>query len=175
MEWRSFTNVSIPGYAYIFISHSGPRDLDDRLHDLFILIVHAIRRGDIREPERFMGFVRVVAQRQGWAHIRQVVSKRTEESSLESQWDINAAGNCPERAAITRQREDLARKVLAELSDRDREVLIRFYLKEQPHKRICLEMNLTETQFRLLKSRAKARFGILRKKRLRPHVVSSIC
>ena len=175
MEWRSFTNVSIPGYAYIFISHSGPRDLDDRLHDLFILIVHAIRRGDIREPERFMGFVRVVAQRQGWAHIRQVVGKRTEESSLESEWDINAAGNCPEQAAITRQREELARRILAELSDRDREVLIRFYLKEQPHKRICLEMNLTETQFRLLKSRAKARFGILRKKRLRPHVVSSIC
>jgi hypothetical protein len=31
---------------------------------------------------------------------------------------------------------------------------------------ICVEMGLTETQFRLLKSRAKARFGELGKRRL---------
>jgi RNA polymerase sigma factor (sigma-70 family) len=163
------------GILLYLYNQSGPRDVEDRLHDLFILIIQAIRRGEIREPERLMGFVRVVAQRQGWAHIRQVASRRTQETSLESQWEIDAGGNSPEQAAFFRQRVELARSVLAELPERDREVLIRFYLKEQPFEKICLEMNLTETQFRLLKSRAKARFGILGKKRLRPHIVSSIC
>jgi DNA-directed RNA polymerase specialized sigma subunit len=56
--------------------------------------------------------------------------------------------------------------VLAELSERDREILTRFYVDEQGQEQICSEMALTETQFRLLKSRAKARFGELGKKKL---------
>jgi hypothetical protein len=43
------------------------------------------------------------------------------------------------------------------MSRREFEVLSRFYLREQPRERIQLEMGLTETQFHLLKSRAKAR------------------
>jgi len=49
---------------------------------------------------------------------------------------------------------------------RDREILTRFYLQEQTQEEICAEMNLSDTQFRLLKSRAKARFGELGRKKL---------
>ncbi len=52
------------------------------------------------------------------------------------------------------------------ISGRDREILTRFYLMEQSQQQICDQMCLTETQFRLLKSRAKARFGELGKRRL---------
>jgi hypothetical protein len=38
-------------------------------------------------------------------------------------------------------------------------------LNEQTQEEICSAMDLTDTQFRLLKSRAKARFGDLGKKR----------
>ena len=72
----------------------------------------------------------------------------------------------PEENAMLRQRTELIEKVLSELADRDREVLTRFYLHEQSQEQICAEMGLTETQFRLLKSRAKARFGELGKKKL---------
>jgi RNA polymerase sigma factor (sigma-70 family) len=72
----------------------------------------------------------------------------------------------PEEAAIFRQRVDLIRRVLGELAERDREILTRFYLHEESQEEICSEMALTETQFRLLKSRAKARFGELGKKKL---------
>jgi RNA polymerase sigma-70 factor, ECF subfamily len=56
-------------------------------------------------------------------------------------------------------------RILRSIGKRDREVLIRFYLEEQTPERICREMGLTETQFRLIKSRAKARFGELGKRR----------
>ena len=106
-----------------------------------------------------MGFsVRTVVKRQASAHIRHIVSARKEEIDIESEHDISDVGNGPEQAAIFRQRARLIEMVLAELSDRDREVLIRFYVKEQDSIQICLEMGLTETQFRLLKSRAKASF-----------------
>jgi len=59
------------------------------------------------------------------------------------------------------------------LAPRDREVLLRFLVDEQPQDRICAEMGLTETQFRLLKSRAKTRLEKLSRKattRKRPSV-----
>ena len=60
------------------------------------------------------------------------------------------------------------------LSERDRDILIRFYLKEQPQEQICKEMALTETQFRLLKSRAKAKFGEIGRKKLTSSGIFSV-
>jgi DNA-directed RNA polymerase specialized sigma24 family protein len=50
------------------------------------------------------------------------------------------------------------------ISRRDREILRRFYVEEQSQETICEEMGLSYNQFRLLKSRAKARFGELGKR-----------
>ena len=80
----------------------------------------------------------------------------------------------PEDAAIFRQRNELIQKVLQELGIRDREILTRFYLREQSQEQICVEMGLSETQFRLLKSRAKARFGELGKKKLAGRALQSV-
>jgi RNA polymerase sigma factor (sigma-70 family) len=81
----------------------------------------------------------------------------------------------PEDAAIFHQRNELIQKVLRELGMRDREILTRFYLQEESQEQICVEMRLSETQFRLLKSRAKARFGELGKKKLAGRALQSVC
>ena len=59
------------------------------------------------------------------------------------------------------QRAEIARRVMKGISRRDREILDRFYVQDQPQEQICQEMGLSYNQFRLLKSRAKARFGEL--------------
>ena len=64
----------------------------------------------------------------------------------------------PEQNAARLQRAEMMRAVLSSLLPREREVLTRFYLDEQPQRQICRDMRLTDTQFRLLKSRAKAHF-----------------
>src|SRR3981081_341396 len=43
----------------------GTQDVEDLVHDLFVIVVETIRRGDLREPERLMGFVRTV-RRSPW-------------------------------------------------------------------------------------------------------------
>jgi RNA polymerase sigma-70 factor, ECF subfamily len=154
------------GLRFYFCRQIGPQDLEDRLHDVFVLVVEAIRGGEIREPARLMGFVRTVGRRQVSAHIDRVVRARATETSVESQSRMIDGGTGPEQAAIFREREDLLKMVLSELSCRDREILTRFYLKEQSESEVCSEMVLTESQFRLLKSRAKNRFGELGKKKL---------
>jgi RNA polymerase sigma-70 factor (ECF subfamily) len=154
------------GIRFYLCRQLGPQELEDKIHDTFLVVVHAIRRGELREPQRLMGFVRTVVRRQVAAHIEKVVHSRREQFDLDSTVRVPDPRGNPEETAIFRQKEDLVHRVLAQLSERDREILTRFYLHEQSQDQICSEMGLTETQFRLLKSRAKARFGELGKKKL---------
>jgi hypothetical protein len=57
--------------------------------------------------------------------------------------------------------KSFAMHILKALSPRDREVLTRFYVKGQTAQEIKEAMDLTETQFRLIKSRAKKQFAQL--------------
>ncbi|MEO8099144.1 MAG: sigma-70 family RNA polymerase sigma factor [Acidobacteriota bacterium] len=154
------------GIRYYLCRQLGPQELDDKIHDTFLVVVQAIRRGELREPQRLMGFVRTIVRRQVAAHIDRVVHNRREQTDLDSTVRVADPRGNPEETAIFRQRTDLIHRVLSELCERDREILTRFYLNEQSQEEICTQMSLTETQFRLLKSRAKARFGELGKKKL---------
>ena len=154
------------GVRFYLCRQLGPQDLDDKVHDTFLIVVQAIRKGELREPERLMGFVRTVVRRQVAAQIDRSVQSRREQAELNSSAAVSDHRDTPEEAAILRQHERVAETVLRSVSGRDREILTRFYLMEQTQEEICDEMNLSETQFRLLKSRAKARFGELGKKTL---------
>jgi RNA polymerase sigma-70 factor (ECF subfamily) len=154
------------GVRFFLCRQLGPQDLDDKVHDTFLVVVQAIRRGELREPERLMGFVRTVVRRQVAAQIDRAVQNRREQTELDSGISVSDQRDSPEETAIQRQQEEVAEAVLKGICERDREILTRFYLREQTQEEICDEMNLSETQFRLLKSRAKARFGELGRKTL---------
>jgi uncharacterized protein (DUF2384 family) len=53
---------------------------------------------------------------------------------------------------------DAARRTIRELPDLDRQVLVRSYLHEQTADEICRELNLSISEIRRIKVRAKARF-----------------
>jgi len=162
------------GIRYYLCRQLGPQELEDKVHDTFLIVVNAIRRGDLREPERLMGFVRTVVRRQVAAYIEQAVHNRREQADLETGITVADRKQNPEQEAMVRQKAELMESALSALSDRDREILVRFYLKEQPQEQICREMDLTETQFRLLKSRAKAKFGEIGKKKLAASGIFSV-
>jgi RNA polymerase sigma-70 factor, ECF subfamily len=153
------------GVRFFLYRQLGPRDLDDKLHDVFVIVAQAIQRGDLRDPERLMGYVRTVIRRQVAGHIEEAIHERRNHTDLDGTLVLADHHPDPERKAIEQQNDELAMRVLRSIAKRDREVLIRFYLDEQTPDRICREMGLTETQFRLIKSRAKARFGELGKRR----------
>jgi RNA polymerase sigma-70 factor (ECF subfamily) len=154
------------GVRYYFCKHLGPADLDDRVHDAYLTVVQSIRSGSLREPEALMGFVKTIIRRQVAAGIDDAVQSRRERADFEVGAFVSDVRQNPEQEAIGRQKTQLMVQVLQEISSRDREILTRFYLHGQEQDQICKEMNLSETQFRLLKSRAKARFGDLGRKRL---------
>jgi RNA polymerase sigma factor (sigma-70 family) len=154
-------NAFLKGVRYRLFRQLGSSELDDGVHECFVSVVGAIRNGVIRQPECLPGFVQTVLRRQIAARIRKKGIERTKVTSIDLAPSVAAPGLNPEREAIRRQRVQLMREALAELSGRDNEILNRFYLQEQTQEQICTEMNLTETQFRLAKSRAKAKFGVL--------------
>ncbi len=142
------------------------QEVDDKVHDTYVAVIQAIKRGDLRDPERLMGFVRTIVRRQVAGYIGHAIQARREQVDVEAgNWVSDGKSN-PEQTAIDQQNAEIMRSVLDSVSKKDREILTRFYLQEQTQERICDEMDLTETQFRLLKSRAKARFGELGKRRV---------
>jgi RNA polymerase sigma-70 factor (ECF subfamily) len=105
------------------------------------------------------------------AQIEDNVLSRRQQFDLDWGLAVRDTGSNPEQAAIRQENQQIAVKVLKSIAPRDREILIRFYLWEQPAEQICGEMGLTDTQFRLLKSRAKARFGELGKRKVTKRLV----
>jgi RNA polymerase sigma-70 factor (ECF subfamily) len=153
------------GIRFYLCRQLGVQDLDDKVHDVFLIVTQSIQRGDLREPDRLMGYVRTVLRRQVASHIEGVVHSRNNHADLEMGLRLSDGGPDPERSAIQKQNMALAMRVLHSLHKRDREVLVRFYLKEQAPEEICRNLDLTATQFRLIKSRAKTRFVQLAKRR----------
>jgi DNA-directed RNA polymerase specialized sigma24 family protein len=161
--YRVFAN----GIRFYLYRQFGSQDLDDKLHDIFLIVALAIRAGELREPQRLMGFVRTILRRQVACYIESAVCARRKETKLDKGFPIRDHRPDPERRAIERQNVELAMRVLGSVRKRDREVLIRFYLKEQTPIEICRDMHLSVTQFRLIKTRAKNRFGQLGRNRMR--------
>lgn len=154
------------GIRFLLYRQLGPQDLDDKVHDVFVIITQAICNGELREPERLMGYVHTVVRRQVASHIDRAVHLRRNRVDVDFQESVSDQRPDPEREAIERESLGLAMRILQSIPKRDREVLTRFYLNEEPAEEICRNMDLSETQFRLIKSRAKARFGELGKRRL---------
>ena len=158
-------SIFAKGIRFFLWRQLGPQDLDDRVHDIFLMVVQSIQRGELREPERLMGYVRTVVRRQAATYIQSTMNARRSHVPIDGGAALRARETDPERKAIEEQQTEVAMRVLQSLPRRDREVLIRFYLHEQGPEEICRDLGMTETQFRLIKSRAKARYGELGKRR----------
>ncbi len=153
------------GIRYFLLRNLGAEELDDKVHDCFVIVAQAIQNGELRDPARLMGYVRTIVKRQIAASIDAAVTRRrTHVDYEETMFSAADWKDDPERSYLAQQRSDIARRVFGSISRKDREILDRFYVQEQSQEQICKEMSLSYNQFRLLKSRAKARFGELGKK-----------
>lgn len=147
------------GVRYFLLRQLGPQDLEDRVHDVMLALIKAIQSGSVRDPERLPGLVRTITQRTCAHSITSMVRHRRE-CGVEETADFPDTGQTsPETKVLLLERAEILHSALSRLNARDQEILRRFYLQEESPEQICREMNLSETQFQLLKSRAKARLG----------------
>lgn len=152
-------DIFYKGTRYMLFRHLGPDDLDDKVHDVFVAVNESIRKGELRDPSRLPGYIHTIVRRQIVDHIERAANLRR--NRVEFEEAICDLHPDPEFEIMERQNIDIALSVLQRISGRDREVLVRFYFNEETVEQICGALSLTATQFRLIKSRAKRRFGEL--------------
>lgn len=140
-----------------FIRKFGGQDVDDLVHSCLVTAVEAVQRTSL-EPAKLRAYVWTIARRQGAAHISRTIQQRREDEIETHAFSLRAETPTSEDLMWRAQQAEIARRLIKELKPREREILRRFYAEEQTQEDICREMDLTQTQFRLLKSRAKARF-----------------
>ena len=145
----------------------GFQDFEDRMHDLFLIVVESIQSGKIREPAALLSYIQGVARfvRCSQSNTR---SRRDRITWSLRHWESNReCRQTPEDTLRVKERSEIMRAMIQALGKKEREVLVRFYLHEQAKEDICRDLGLTETQFRLMKSRAKARLSLLGAERFR--------
>jgi RNA polymerase sigma-70 factor, ECF subfamily len=133
----------------------GPQELNEKVYDTFAIIAEAIRGGELRDSELLTAFIHRVAYRQAVKYIEETAHKGRAGTDLGFGMAVVYRRDNPKEDAIIHKKMCLMEKVLRSLSQTDRDILERFYLHEHSHVQICGEMSVTETQFRLLKSRVK--------------------
>lgn len=122
-------------------------------------VMTAIKDGQLRNLACLPGFVRTVTRHAIGAEIGSRLRFRTRMVDIAESALHLSDGLDPEILVQRRQRGELAGRILEGMPPRDNEILTRFYMNEESQEQIIAEMRLTVTQFRLMKSRAKARFG----------------
>lgn len=155
------------GLVLVLRRRSGdPALAEDLAQETLALVLEKVRSGAVNEPERLAGFVHGTARHLLFAHRR----KSGRLVALDPARDQDPGGERP-RAEEVRQagpdqldelvrREDarLVRHLLGELAvSRDREVLFRFYLSDEPREVICRRLGIDPGHFRRVLFRARER------------------
>src|SRR5579863_5995267 len=78
-----YTAVSDCARARLYRSVD-PQAVDDHLQEILMIVLAAIRSGELRDPQCLMGFVRTVTRRQVAVHIRGAIARRRRMVSMDS-------------------------------------------------------------------------------------------
>jgi RNA polymerase sigma-70 factor (ECF subfamily) len=142
----------------------GASAADDLYQETFRIALEKIRRGDLREPEKLPGFVCSVARNLVIDYFRRAARQ-------ESLAEIEEATPMPHPAPsqldelLRKEKTALVRQVINELpSDRDRQLLFRFYIAEEAKESICADLGLTGVHFNRVLHRARERYRELYEK-----------
>ena len=153
------------------LSRCGAREsAEDHAHNVFLVVLGAIQRGELREPGRLMGFVKTVVYRQAVGHLTSTARARRRCVSIDDV-SLRDRGRDPEHEVIDHEMLGMVHRALAGMKPRGREVIVRSYLQEQPNARVRSEMGLSETQRRNLQHHA---LDILRQRTRRAARVAAL-
>jgi len=131
---------------------------EDLCQETFRLVLEKVRRGDLREADRLSGFICSLARNLAIDYFRKAERREVLD-------DIEATRPLPDPAPdqlnllLQKEKAKAIRQVLKELkSERDREVLYRFYIAEDDKDQICADLGLSSLHFNRVLYRARERF-----------------
>jgi len=153
--------------AVILDRHTNGRpEAEDLFQDTFRLCLEKLRRGELREPAKLPGFLAQIARSLAIEHYRKLARRKTD-ADTDAVLDAVAAGESPLAGLLARENAALVRHVLQDLAnERDRQILLRFYIAEEDKDRISADYGLSSLQFNRVLHRARQRYKELLTARL---------
>lgn len=147
------------GVAVVLDRHThGRPEAQDLFQETFAVALEKLRAGELRDPERLAGFMVAIARNLAIAWYRKRARRKTDDAGDTLAEVVSPRPGADARVAA-RETAVLVREVIANLgTDRDREILFRFYIAEHDKDEICADLRLTRVQFNRVLHRARDRF-----------------
>jgi RNA polymerase sigma-70 factor (ECF subfamily) len=148
--------------ALAFLLRRWTRDeatAEDLCQETFCLALEKIRKRQIRQPESLSAFLRSLAKNLSIQHYRRNAKHEQGHESLEKIREQPTSQQGQLGRLLRKERQQLALQVLDELrSERDRQVLYRFYIREETSRTICADLGLGEDHLYRVLHRARQRY-----------------
>jgi RNA polymerase sigma-70 factor, ECF subfamily len=132
---------------------------EDLSQDTLLTVIKKIRNGDLQQPESLGFFIASVARNHALEQMR-AIRRRTSED-LEHAEHVPDPSPNPLEQIQTSEKLKAIREVIDQLIPRDRTLVLRFYINEEPKRVICADLDLTSEQFDRVLHRARKRFKTL--------------
>ncbi len=130
--------------------------IEDIRQETFLRVLNFIRSDrSMDHPERLGAYVHSVSINVMMELLRASTRHPPIPEEARNLVDLRAD---PEGGAVTRERKELVRSILAELADKDRDILRAVFLDEADKSEICKRFQVDRDYLRVLVHRAKSRF-----------------
>jgi RNA polymerase sigma-70 factor, ECF subfamily len=131
--------------------------IEDIRQETLLRVLKAVRATvGIREPERLGSFVNSVCNNVVLEFLRAETRHRPTADEPDSR--PGPARADPEAGLVSEERKELVRRILAELPERDRQILSALFLEDRDKDEICAKFGVDRDYLRVLLHRAKGHF-----------------
>src|SRR5262245_9841429 len=143
---------------------ASPEQAEDFHQETFRIVLERLRRRGLDEPAGLAGFLHGTARNLVSAERRKAARRRTEADPAELELAVDTAPR-PLDTILLAEEAAIARRLIGELpSDRDRQVLLRFYVAGDDRATICADLGLDSLHFSRVLFRARHRFQELHRR-----------
>jgi len=129
----------------------------DIAQDAFIVVINKAREKKINSPEAIAAFIRQTGVNLMIAHFRKE-TRRATDTHGEVAFEVPDITTNVSRAVESNQTLDLVQQLIEEMKvERDRDILLSYYAKEEEKSSICSRLELTPAHFDRVLFRARSR------------------
>src|ERR1700682_297303 len=133
-----------------------PQVTEDVCQETFLRVLQVLRKdGGLHHPERLGAFVNKICNNVLYERFREEgrdsPMPEVPPDPVDTTIDLDSD-------MVTQERKEIVERVLAELSEKDRELLRKVLLEERDKDEVCREMKVTGEYLRVLLHRARLRF-----------------
>jgi RNA polymerase sigma-70 factor (ECF subfamily) len=155
------------GLLYL-LRRLAPELADDLHQETFRIVLERLRKRGLDDPAGLAGFLRGTARNLVVAERRKTARRRTDADEEELAQATNPAPSQLSEVLLDEEAETVRRLIRELPTDRDRQLLLRYYVSEEEKDRLCEDLGLDSLHFNRVLFRARQRFKeILERHRVR--------